>query len=161
MATKNKPFRTLLDPPVEIFTTPGNKIEDVIALRIDENGNEEFYVAGKTNVYEKIQAEAESAKIENIVAKVVQTGDTTILQQRKGHFVDLTEVPANIFEAQQKITEAEKTFMQLPNEIRKEYNNNFNEYLKDVGSEKWLELTGLKEKETVITEPEKKGADEE
>lgn len=158
MATKKEaPFRSLLSPPVEIFTASGDMLEDVIAMKLNEKGEEEFYISGKTNVYEKIQADAENANIENILTKILSTGDTSLLQQRKGEFLDLTEVPTNIFEAQQKIQEAEKTFLELPMEIRQEYNNNFNEYLKDVGSEKWLTLVGLKEKtpEKITPEPEK------
>lgn len=158
MATKKEaPFRSLLSPPVEIFTTAGEKLEDVIAMKLNEKGEEEFYISGKTNVYEKIQAQSQDANIENIIAKVIATGDTSLLQQRKAEFVDLTETPSNIFEAQQKIQEAEKTFMELPTNIKEAYNNNFNEYLADVGSDKWLELVGLKEKtpEEIKPNPEK------
>lgn len=146
MATKKIPFRTLLDPPEEKITPSGEEIEEVIDMRIGEDGKEEFYVKGKTNVYAKIQAEAEGTKIENILAKALQTGDTSILQKAQTQFADLTEMPENIFEAQLKIKEAEKTFAELPLEIRKEYNNNFNEYLKDAGTEHWKETVGLKPK---------------
>lgn len=159
MATKKeKPFRTILDPPVEIATTSGEEIEDVIAMRINEDGVEEFYVSGKTNVFEKIQAESHGTRIEEIIAKVLATGDATLLNQKKGEFMDLTEMPENIFEAQQRITEAEKTFKELPIEVRNAYNNNFNEYLKDVGSDKWLKLVGLTKEtpeEEKTPEPEK------
>lgn len=164
MATKKeKPFRTLLDPPVEIETPAGEEIEEVIAMKLDDDGKEEFYVAGKTNVYAKIQAEAEATKIENILAKVIQTGDTTILQKAQGQFADLTEMPKDIFEAQLKIKEAEATFNELPLEIRKAYNHNFNEYLKDAGSEHWQEVVGLKKPEikTESTATEEKGVEAE
>lgn len=146
MATKKLPYRTRADEPLVIESNPGEKIENVVAMKINDDGTEEFYIAGKTNTYEQIQAFAEDSKIENILAKVMATGDMSILQQKKGEFLDLTEMPKDIFEAQKKITEAEKTFAQLPLEVRKEYNNNFNEYLADAGSEKWMELVGLKEK---------------
>lgn len=156
MATKKTlPFRTVLDAPVKKVTTSGEKLEDVTSMRLDENGQEVFYISGKTNIYEKIQAEAENAKIENVIAKVLQTGDTSLLEARKGEFIDLTEMPANIFEAQLKIKEAEKAFMELPVEVRKEYNNNFNEFLKDASEGK-----GLRQPEREEPKPEEKGAEE-
>lgn len=158
--TKSKPFRTLLDPPVEIESVTGEELEEVISMKIGDNGEEDFYISGKTNVYQKTQADKENTVIENIIAKVIATGDTSILTKAQGQYTDLTEVPKTIFEAQQKIKEAEKTFEELPIEIRSEYNNNFNEYLKDVGTNHWLETVGLKEKATPEVKVEEKGAEE-
>lgn len=160
MATKSKPFRSLLDTIEPVYTTSGDKIEEVLAMRIGEGGKHEFYVAGKKNVYDEIQSYAEDSTIEAIISKVMATGDISILNQKKGEFMDLTEMPKDIFEAQQKIKEAEKTFAELPMSIRETYNNNFNEYLADVGSEKWLITVGLKEAPKEEQKEEKGAAEE-
>lgn len=161
MATKKIPFRTLLDDPVVIETNPGSHMEDVISMKLTETGEEEFYISGKTNVYERNQADSDICNIEGILAKALATGDYTILNQKKGEFLDLTETPQNLMEANQKIREAEKTFAELPLKVRSAYNNNFNEYLADVGSEKWLEVVGLKKPENKEEPtPEEKGETE-
>lgn len=160
MATKKIPFRTLLDDPVEIPSVTGERTENVYAMKLGENGEETFYIEGKTNIFEKIQADADICNIEKILERCMATGDYTILNKARGQYMDLTETPANIFEAQQKIKEAEKTFETLPLEIRKAYNHNFSEYLQDVGSEKWMNLVGLKEPEPQV-KIEEKGESEE
>lgn len=161
MATKKIPFRTLLDDPVVIETNAGEHEENVIAMKLNEKGEEEFYISGKTNIYERNQADADICNIEGILAKVLATGDYTILNKAQGQFMDLTETPQNLMEAHQKIREAEKTFSELPLKIRTAYNNNFDEYLADVGSDKWLEIVGLKEPEIKMDPvPEEKGETE-
>lgn len=146
-----KPFRTILDPPKVTITPSGSKEEDIWQLKIDEKGNETFYIAGKTNVYEKIQAHLESTKIENILAKCIDMGDTTLLNQKEGFYADISEMPNTWIEAQNKIKNAENIFNSLPLEIRKKYDNNFNKYLAEVGSESWLKNMGLLKEEVKET----------
>lgn len=153
--TLKKPFRTILDPPKKTITPTGEKEENVWELKIDEKGNETFYISGKTNVYDKIQAHLEETKLENILAKCIDMGDTTLLDQRKGFYADITEMPKTWIEAQNKLINAENIFNNLPLEIRKKYNNNFNKYLAEVGSETWLENMGLLKEETKETEIKK------
>lgn len=148
MATKKTYFRTPVDVPRKIETPSGDKIEDVWAMKYDEQGNEIFYVEGKTNVYEKIQAHLEETKIENILQKCIDTGDESILYKVKGAFADLTEMPKNIFEANERIKKAEETFNNLPLNLRKEYDFSFEKYLADFGSENWKEKMGLNNEET-------------
>lgn len=148
MATKKIPFKTIQDEHERIYTPSGEKLEEMWAMKINDDGKEEFYIAGKTNIYEKIQAFAEDVKIENIIAKVTATGDTSILEKVKYTYADTTELPTNLFEAQQKIKDAEQIFNQLPTDIKESYGNSFNMYLKDFGSETWAEKMGLIEPKT-------------
>lgn len=152
-----KPFRTILDPPKITSTPAGSKIEEVLAMKINEKGEEEFYIDHKTNVYEKIQAFKEECEIENILARCIETGDYSALERAQGSYMDISEMPNNIFEAHQKIKEAEETFNQLPLEIRSKYDNNFNKYLLDFGSENWMKNMMIEEpkKETETYEKEK------
>lgn len=157
MATKKIPFRTIQDPQERIFSPTGEKLEEVWAMKINDEGKEEFYISGKTNIYEKIQAFAEDVKIENIIAKVTATGDMSILQKVQGIYADTTEIPTNLFEAQQKIKEAEDVFNQLPTTVKEKYGNNFNVYLKDFGSETWAKNMGLIQEPTETPVETEKG----
>ena len=154
-----KPFRTILDEPKKTITPSGSKEEDVWELKIDEKGNETFYISGKTNVYEKIQAHLEETKIENILARCIETGDYTALNQVQGNYMDITEMPTNMLEAYNKIKDAENIFNKLPLEIRAKYDHNFNKYLADMGSEEWMKTMGIvkeevKEETTEVKETE-------
>lgn len=149
-----KPFRTILDPPKKTVTPAGKKIIEELAMRINEKGEEEFYVKGKTNIWEKTQAFLEETKIENILRAVTETGDMNYLNRIQGTYADISEYPGNIFEAQKKIKAAEETFHTLPLEIRAKYENNFNKFLADFGTENWIKNMNIKEetKETVKEE---------
>lgn len=147
MATKKMYFRTPVDDPKEIITPSGEKLEDVWAMKLDEKGNEVFYIEGQTNIYEKTQAYLEETKIENILQRCIDTGDPTILNKVRGQYLDVSEMPNNIFEAHAQIEKAKEIFNELPLETRKKYDFSFDKYLADFGSENWIQNMGLNEKE--------------
>lgn len=151
----------MLDEPVINFSEPGSHIEEVMAMRLDEDGNEEFYVEGKTNVYEKIQAYKDEVDMENILKRVSDTGEIGLLNQRKGSFVDVTTMPKNMIDAANLIKQAEKDFYNMPTETREKFDNNFNKYIATAGSEEWAKNMGyIKEVIEEKTE-EKKGEETE
>lgn len=150
MAEKNKEvFRTPVSERKKIKTPAGSRIEPEWAMRLDETGKEEFYIKNYTNTWEKIQSYKEECLIENILAACLDTGDMSLLEKAQGTFMDMTSFPATIYDAHKQIKEAEKTFEQLPIEIRKKYNNNFNEFMADFGSENWMKNLQIKEKEEI------------
>lgn len=141
---------------MDIETTSGSEWEEVLALRINESGEEEFYVKGKTNIYEKIQAFADDVDLEKILIRCSETGDISILHQTEPFFMDMSEMPDNIFEAHRKIKDAEEAFANMPLATREAYDNNFNKFLADFGTDNWLKNVGLYKEETK-TETETKG----
>jgi len=163
MTTKKNAFRTPIDEPITISTTSGEKEEEVLAMRLNDKGEEEFYIQGKTNVYEKTQAFKEECLIENILRKVTDTGDTNLLMQRTGSYIDISEMPNNIFEAHQQIEEARKIFENLPLETRAKYDHSFDKYLADFGTKEWFKNMGIDNapKEEPKTKEEVKGDNKE
>lgn len=155
------PFRTMLDEPVEQFSEPGSKIEDVWAMRLDEKGKEEFYIEGQTNVYEKIQAFKDEVDLENILRRVTDTGDVTLLNKRQGVYLDITETPKNLIDATNMLNRAEKEFMSLPVEVREKFENNFNKYLALAGTEEWAKNMGYIKEIIEETKEEMKGEETE
>lgn len=106
MANKKEYFRTPVSDPKTIITPAGEKEENVIAMKLDEKGNEEFYISHKTNVYEAHQADLEESKIGVILRRVNETGDITILNMRKGTYLDTTMLPKNLVEANMNLRTA-------------------------------------------------------
>ena len=94
--------------------------------------------------------------IEKILLRCSETGDLSLLHQTEPFFMDMSDMPDNIFEAHQKIRDAEEAFANMPLEVREYYDNNFNKFLADFGSENWFKNVGLK-KEDIKTETETKG----
>lgn len=156
-------FRTPVTERKIALSNPGEFVQEELAMRIDDKGNETFYVKGKTNVYEKIQAFAEECKIENILARCQDLGDLTALNQIQVEYGDMTEFPSTFIEAHQKIQELEDNFNNLPLDIREKFENNFNKYLAEAGTEKWLKNLGIVEEKSaeVAEEKTEKGDKEE
>lgn len=161
-AKKTEIFRTPVSEPKVTVTPSGEREEEVIAMKLDENGREEFYIAGKTNVWEKTQADLEESKIGVILKRVNETGDISILNMRQGMYADITNTPKNMIEINERYQKAEKEFKTLPKEIQKAYDYDYMKFYLDAGSENWNKLMGLsaepatqpEKEETVNNEPE-------
>lgn len=122
-------------------------------MQIDKNGHKYLVENGYTNTYDKIQAEAEGRDINSMIAKALR-GDQSVLDYNK-IYGDRTQIPTDMLSFMNLKLKAEDTWNKLPLEIRKEYNNSIEEYLRDYGSEKWLKLHGIEIKEepnTIVKE---------
>lgn len=103
--------------------------------------------------------------LEQILIRCTETGDFSLLNSKQPLYADLENFPDNIFEAHKQIREAQETFFNMPVEIREEYHNNFNEFMAEVGTDKWIQtFQKLKPKESLTKEkaetPEKGGIEE-
>lgn len=135
----------------------GEKEETTFEMHIDQNGHKSIRKNGKTNIYEKIQASYEETKIENIIARAMG-GDSSDLMAHEGQYLDITNAPQTLAEAQQSIQAIKNVFNKLPLEIRTKYDMSVEKYIADFGSENWMNIMGIeKEKPTITPEiqPEK------
>lgn len=114
----------------------GEKEKTTYSMAVDKNGHKELKETGKTNFYEKIQENAETCKIENIL-KRYQLGDESALNRYTPAWFDASEYPTNLAEAQQAIINLENIFSSLPIEIRKEYDHSAEKFIADFGTEHW------------------------
>ena len=164
MATKKiMPFRTPMDERKIVYTNPGKPEEEIIALKINEKGEEEFYIKGKTNLYEKIQMFKDECDIEQILLRCTEQNDLSLLNQRNPLYVDFSEFPDNMIDSYRKIKDAENIFKELPLEVRNEFNNSFSEFLAKFGTKEFMKALGLvKEEPTeeIKTETDQKGEKE-
>lgn len=155
---KELPFRTTTSPRVIIETNPGSKMEDVWALRLTDTGQEEYYIKGQTNIYERIQMFRDECDLEQILIRCTQTGDFSLLNSKQPLYADFEDMPDNIFDAHRKIKQAQETFLNLPLNIREEYDNNFDKFLAEIGTDKWIQtFEKLKPQESPIKETPEKG----
>lgn len=104
---------------------------------INENGQLNLIRIGQKNIYAMIQEDAESVKIENILHAVAM-GDLQALQQREATYVDATTMPKNLMEAQNIIIKAKDEFYKMPLEIRKEFKNDPDVYVSEMGTEEFF-----------------------
>ena len=127
-----------LNPPKHKYTPEGSMYLNTYQEGLDENGRLVLTKTGITNIYEQIQVDAESVKIENILHAVAM-GDLSALQQREASYVDATTMPKSLREAQEIIIKAKDEFYKMPLEVRKEFDNSPEQYVSEMGTPEFLE----------------------
>lgn len=148
-----KRFYSAYDRPETEPAPAGSKEEPVYQMRIDMRGRRELEQIGMTNVYDIIQESLEQSKIENIIRRATE-GDINAIQQMNGHYIDSTDLPTTLAEAQNFVIKAKAEFDQLPINIRRQFDMNAEQYIASYGTAEWMQIMGItKRSEKTITEP--------
>lgn len=111
----------------------------VFSDSFDDNGVATVIVTGTTNLDDYIQSFKDDTDIYKILDRLTLAGaelPVVPLEQ----FGDVSGMPTNIHEALKQISYARGIFNGLSDDKRKAYNNNFNEFISDFGSSKFLSL---------------------
>lgn len=130
---------SILNKPPKNNTPSGNEYLNVYQEEITKQGIKQLVKTGETNVYEIIQADIESTKIENILHAVAM-GDLNALHQREATYADATTMPKNLMEAQNIMIKAKDEFYKMPIEVRKEFDNSPEKYISLMGSDEFLKI---------------------
>lgn len=153
-------FKTKYSERDRYRTNAGSKYAPVFSLTSKEAGKIDLEITGEKNIYDEIQSHAQSVDIDNILLKY-KMGDESVLQKKKGMFIDVSDMPTNFADIMKTVITAENNFNELPFEVRKEYNFSPAEYIADIGSERWLSVLGITKEEAEKigeTKEEKEGA---
>lgn len=125
--------------PKTIPSNAGDEFLDVFQEEIDKNtGMKSLVLVGKTNVYEKIQQDVESTKIENILAAMAN-GDFSMLRKQEPLYVDATTMPKTLMEAQNIVVRAKSEFEKLPADVKREFDFSAEKYVSEMGTKSFLE----------------------
>lgn len=136
-------FSSLLTKKERHFSDPGSREANDYRVEINDKGHKSLKFIGTHDIYQDIQSYAEECKIENIIARAA-AGDPNALNQRRGTYADITNTPASLAEAQNIILRLSSDFDKLPTEIRAKFDNSKEKFVKEFGSEFWVEAMGLK-----------------
>ena len=119
------------------YAPSGSMYADNHAVRIDDHGHKTLVKDGtKTNTYEVIQSYADECDIEQIIKRAQALEDPEILNRAQGIYGDITSTPKSLLEAAQMLQDAENEFNELPIDIRRNFNFNFNEYIAAASNDK-------------------------
>lgn len=122
---------------VRTHTPAGTRYLNVYQEEISKSGRKHLVKTGETCVYDRIQADLESSKIETILHQVAM-GDLSVLNQRETMYVDATNMPKNLMEAQNIVIKAKAEFEQFPKEVREIFHNSPEEYVSEMGTQEFL-----------------------
>lgn len=130
--------RTIFQTKKRYFTPTGTGYENTYQEQIDKKtGRKVLVKTGKTCIYDRIQEDLEASKIENIIHKLAM-GDLSVLKQAQITYADADEFPKDLREAQDIVIRAKAEFNKFPAEVRKEFNNSPEQYVSEMGSDKFI-----------------------
>lgn len=122
-------------------TPAGNKYINTYQEEIGKDGIKKIVKIGVKNVYDIIQQDLESTKIENILHQVAM-GDLRALNQRDITYFDATTMPKNLMDMQNLGLKARSEFEAFPAEVKEMFNNSVDQYMAEMGSKEFFEKMG-------------------
>lgn len=148
-------FYSQIDLPKRKPTPAGDKFIAVFQEEIDkETGITELVCIGQKNVYDMIQLDLETTKIENILAAVAM-GDLSVLRNQEPTYIDATTFPKSLMESQNIVLKAKQEFEKMPIEVKELFNNSAEAYVSQMGTPEFFEKMSPYNKK--IAEIEKAG----
>ena len=130
---------SILKRPPKTKTPAGTRYINTYQEEITKKEGKQLIKIGETCVYDMIQADLESCKIENILHAVAM-GDLNALNQREATYCDATTMPKTLMEYQNIVIKAKDEFYKMPLEVRKEFNNDPEKYVSLMGTKEFLDI---------------------
>lgn len=115
---------------------------------IYEDGEMVFKEKGLTNVYEEIQAMADTVDIHKIMERY-ENGDESALNKVQGMYIDTVELPKNYAQLYDAVSKADMVFDSMPHEIKEQFNNNPATFWKNYGAETFDNIINSYRSETL------------
>lgn len=141
-------FDTQFSPRERIHPCSGSRVKILYSGRYDANGRVVLEEKGTEDLYAYIQSFADSVDINVILARFAN-GDTDALSRAQGFYADVTDFPANMADALNRINQAEEMFKSLPLEVRQRFDCSFEQFLSQSGSDEWLSKMGFENSSSV------------
>lgn len=131
-------LRTKLDKHIRYHCSAGTRYENIYEEEIEKkSGKKHLVKVGQTCVYDKIQADLEQSKIENIIHKLAM-GDLSVLKQAQLTYADADDFPKTLMEAQNIVIKAKSEFNKFPEEVKKLFNDSPEQYVSEMGSDEFI-----------------------
>lgn len=136
-----KKFRTIFDRRISV-SNPGSAMVDDFVSIYDEDGKRKVVKNGQYSLWDEIQSYRESCDLKMILKRYQQTGDESLLERRKGVYADVTNMPKTYAEVLNLTNAAEQLFASLDKDKKLIFNNNPDEFLASIGTDRFNEVMG-------------------
>lgn len=120
-------YYSFTNPAPVPVSNAGSGIVDVYQLQLVK-GDTKLVKTGTRDMYAIIQSHKKSTDINYILERA--KNDPRYLNNSTAQYLDLTQMPSNIYEAAEMIQKAQESFLDLPLAIREKFNHNPNEMIK-------------------------------
>lgn len=102
------------------------------------DGTIDLVESGKDDIQAMIDAERPSTDMALILSRL-NAGDTSVLNRSTPMYGDFTSMPSTYAEALQLVIDGEREFMQLPLDVRNQFDNDFRRWFAQAGSDSWYD----------------------
>lgn len=133
--------KACVSDPNKFVSDPGSRIKVLYSSKVTPSGEILLKPSGKEDIQDYINSFRESTDMSFILHQLA-LGNTSVLQRDQMVFGDFTEMPTTLADAQQRLIDGEAAFMQLPLDVRQQFDNNFRNWLFSSGSPEWIEKMG-------------------
>lgn len=124
--------------PKTIPSPAGDGILRQYEVRIVD-GKRVISVASESSLIDKVKEAFPDTLIYNILARH-ERGDITALNKVQGQYMDVVGMPSTLAQAQQMLIDIRNDFDQLPQDVRKHFNNSVDEFIESVSTGKAAEF---------------------
>lgn len=113
-----------IDKPVKCDNPIQEKWVHIEAVKKTGEKDNEFVIYHKPVCVERINLDKQIAKeaigtdLKSLIAQVLRTGDSTILNQREGSYVDITGYPENTIDAMNNLVRGNSILGELPDDLK-------------------------------------------
>ena len=145
-------FDTQYTPHDRIHANVGSPVKVLYRGKYDANGRVVLEMSGEENLYDYIQSFRDSVDL-NVVLARFANGEVDALSKAQGFYADVTDFPANLAEALNRINQAEEMFKALPLETRQKFDCSFEQFLAQSGTDEWFSKMGIDVTDSPVSEP--------
>ena len=126
----------------EFVTPAGNEFEILYSPKVHKDGTIELVESGRKDLRQEINSWREQTDMSYILRSMAAG---TYIPQEKGYYGDFTNMPSTMAEAYQVMLNAEKSFMELPLDVRNKFDNNYKNWLfmANEETEKFMDMMGF------------------
>lgn len=124
------------------FSSAGERIKQNYTASRLSDGIIRLIPSDTIDLQEYIDSFAESCSIEHILA-LCAAGDTSVLSRAQGAYLDTTELPKTFREMLDVVIDGRSKFDSLPVDIKKKFDNDFERWFSEAGSESWISNMGF------------------
>ena len=138
MAQKIKKIRTRYDFVVGVSKAGNGKNIKTYAYEYNDENLKVLVVKGVDSLYEKIQLHKDDTDIYKILDKYFR-GDLSVLDKNKGIYCDVSQLPDNIVDLNNRMLEQQELFAKLPIDIKKLYGNSLGKFSKAINDSTFID----------------------
>lgn len=127
---------------IRYYSNPGSRFKPVYSPFVDDDGVLKLDKISEINLYNEIQSHSDSCDINLLISRFM-SGETDVFERVKGFYADVSDIPDNYSEILNNQLKAEDFFNHLPVDVKKRFNNSFNEFICSVGDDDFLVRAGF------------------